>query len=441
MTGKPKLPPDPARLRIEYVPIDQLTLWDKNPKKHNLQAIIESIYRYGFQDPPKFDEGLGGLVYGNGRTEALIVARDQKREPPRGVMLNKKTGAWCVPVMFGNDLAGANIASAFAIDHNNLTMAGSHTPEEMARMWTAEGYQSLMQSLKSVDEMPITAWMPKEDKPDPGAQMDKADELLKKWKVKTGDLWEIGEHRLLCGDSTKREDVERVMGGEKADMIFTDPPYGHRNNDGDLIQNWEKALGRPQRKSSMARPIANDSPEEAARVYTAFLHTANGLLSSGGCCCCCCGGGGPDPQFARWALEMDTVIGFKHAVVWDKGGLGMGWHYRRNYEFVLVAEKPGGPCHWYGGNNIPNVIRDIGKIIPSAEQHPTEKPVELPEFFIRLHSQQGEIVWDPFLGSGTTLTACERLGRKCRGIEIAPKYVAVALERLAGMGLEPRRVK
>jgi DNA modification methylase len=225
------------------------------------------------------------------------------------------------------------------------------------------------------------------------------------------------------------------MAGGKADMIFTDPPYGHSNNDGDLIHNWEAALGQRKKgwiqgTQSLPRPIANDKPEEAARVYSAFLKISNDLLARGGCCCCCCGGGGPDPQFARWSLEMDRVIGFKHMVVWDKGGLGMGWHYRRCYETILVAEKKGGPCHWFGGNDVPNVIRDIGKIIPSADQHPTEKPPELAGFFIRLHSQKDEICFDPFLGSGTTMVACEQLGRKCFGIEIDPKYCAVILERM-----------
>ena len=118
------------------------------------------------------------------------------------------------------------------------------------------------------------------------------------------------------------------------------------------------------------------------------------------------------------------------AVVWDKGGLGMGWHYRRNYEFILVAEKPGKKCHWYGGNDVANVIRDIGKIIPSAEQHPTEKPVELSGLFLRLHSLPGDIVWEPFCGSGSTMVACENLGRKCRGIEISPAYCSVILQRM-----------
>jgi len=250
--------------------------------------------------------------------------------------------------------------------------------------------------------------------------------------TKPGDLWLLGEHRVLCGDSTKAEDVARVMDGQKADFVFTDPPYGHNNQDDDLQARIGRAMPtRPRGKPTAGnRPIINDSPEDAARVFAAFLEIAAGLLARGGCCCCCCcSGGGPDPQFARWSLAMDSAIGFKHAVVWDKGGLGMGWHYRRNYEFVLVAEKPGGPCKWYGDNAVPNVIRGIGKIIPSAEQHPTTKPVALPAFFIRLHSQTSEIVADLFLGSGSTLIAAEQLGRRCFGIEISPAYVDVAVKR------------
>ena len=228
----------------------------------------------------------------------------------------------------------------------------------------------------------------------------------------------------------KPEDVARAMSGDKADMVFTDPPYGHNNNDGDLIHNREKALGKPKTKSSAARPIANDGPEANQLVRAMFAIAAN-LLKPGCCCCCCCGGGGPDPQFARWSLWLDEAIPFKMCVVWDKGGLGMGWHYRRNWECILVAEKPGAACKWYGGNDVPNVIRDIGKIIPSADQHPTQKPIELAEFFLRLHSAKGDLIWEPFAGSGTTIIACEQLGRKCRAIEISPAYVAVALQRWA----------
>src|SRR5512143_890595 len=91
-------------LRIEYVALPQARRWDENPKRHDLEAIAESIYRYGFQDPPKFDQALGALVFGNGRTEALLQAKAAGRDAPRGIAVGKD-GEWYVPIVFGNDLA------------------------------------------------------------------------------------------------------------------------------------------------------------------------------------------------------------------------------------------------------------------------------------------------------------------------------------------------
>jgi len=128
-------------------------------------------------------------------------------------------------------------------------------------------------------------------------------------------------------------------------------------------------------------------------------------------------------------------------VVWDKGGLGMGWHYRRCWECILVAQKPGAACNWHGGNDVPNIIRDISKIIPSKDEHPTVKPIGLAAWFLRLHSAEGQTVLDPFLGSGPTLLAAEQLGRVCYGIEIDPKYVALTLQRCKDAGLTPRLIE
>jgi len=218
----------------------------------------------------------------------------------------------------------------------------------------------------------------------------------------------------------------------KVDLVLTDPPYGHNNNNGDLAHHWEKALGLVKRGVAVAgesRPIANDGPE-ANDLFRDMLRLVSPLLRHGGCCCCCCcGGGGPDPQFARWSLWMDEEIGFKHAVVWDKGGLGMGWHYRRNYELMLVAEKPGGPCKWYGGNSQPNVIRLPG-IKPTPDDHPTPKPLALMALFVSLHSAPGDIVLDPFAGHGTTLVAAKQLGRRAIGIEIEERYCEIAARRI-----------
>ena len=128
------------------------------------------------------------------------------------------------------------------------------------------------------------------------------------------------------------------------------PPMDTNNNNNDLIANWEKAVGRPiiskiEIKSAEPRPIANDGKEADDLVRFLFAKSDR-LLSSGGCCCCCCGGGGPDPQFARWSLWLDEAVGFKQMVIWDKGPMGMGSHYRRSYKTVLVGEKRGGKCRW-----------------------------------------------------------------------------------------------
>jgi len=218
------------------------------------------------------------------------------------------------------------------------------------------------------------------------------------------------------------------LGAGCADMVFTDPPYGHNNNDGDHISSRRAAFGRGE--ASLPRPIMNDGPE-ANEIFRAALPLMRRVLNSG--CCCCCGGGGPDPQFARWSLWLDEVFRFKQMVVWDKGPMGMGWHYRRSYETVLVAEVPG-KCRWYGHKRVENIIRPgqygIRKIIPAADQHPTEKPPELAKAFIVWHSKRGDLVVDPFMGAGSTGLAAMRLGRRFIGIELDPKWFDKAREKL-----------
>lgn len=227
-------------------------------------------------------------------------------------------------------------------------------------------------------------------------------------------------------------EIMRGMEEKSIDFIFTDPPYGHNNNNnGDLIARWEAALGKKAVPISEWRPIANDG-EEANELFYNALKEFNRLLMPGSCCCCCCGGGGgPDPQFARWSLWMDDLIGFKHMVIWDKGPMGMGWHYRRSYETVLVGTKKGASCRWYDDSHrIENVIRHIRKIIPRANQHPTEKPVELAKHFILLHTKPGDTVLDPFMGSGSTGEACAQTGRNFIGIELDKQFFDMAKSRL-----------
>jgi DNA modification methylase len=216
------------------------------------------------------------------------------------------------------------------------------------------------------------------------------------------------------------------------DMIFIDPPYGHNNNsNNDLIHRWEVALGKGPVQE--ARPIQNDG-EEANEIFRQVLPYLFRILKPRGVICCCSGGGGPDPQFARWCLWLNRVFSFKQAVVWDKGPIGMGWHYRRSYEIVLVASK-GDECNWYDtSHKVENILRPgdygIKKIIPRADDHPTAKPVELAEHFIRLHSKEGDIVLDCFAGRASTAIAAIRQKRRFIMIELNKKEAVLAERRI-----------
>lgn len=210
-------------------------------------------------------------------------------------------------------------------------------------------------------------------------------------------------------------------------LVLCDPPYGLEYNGGnDLASLWEAALG--QGENSETRPIANDKREDWINNLPLFLKEVGRILVPHGCCCCC--GGGPQPIFAEMALEMDkSPLQFVQAVVWDKCNLGMGWHYRRSYEFMMVARK-GNKTPWYHeGKDQSNVVR-IPVQIPQKDDHPCKKPIELMAKFIELHSKPGDIILDPYCGHGPTLVASERLGRKWIGIEINPEYCAIAQKRI-----------
>lgn len=241
---------------------------------------------------------------------------------------------------------------------------------------------------------------------------------------------------VICGDAIEEL---RKLEPNSIDFCFTDPPYGHNNNNGDLIHRREAALGhKPSPNDVSGRPIANDGPE-ANDLFRAVLPEIARVLKPGCCCCCCCCGGGPDPQFARWSLWMDEVFEFKQMVVWDKGPMGMGWHYRRSYETVLVGMKKGASCKWYDKTDkVENVIRHVRKIIPGVKNHPTEKPVNLAAHFIQLHTEMGDTVIDPFCGHGSTGVAALHLNRKFIGIEIDEQFALNARHMLTTKSYQPK---
>ena len=242
-------------------------------------------------------------------------------------------------------------------------------------------------------------------------------------------------NKIYCCDCLE---AMKELPDKSVDLVLTDPPFGHNNNNNDMIANREAIYGKNKVKKvpeSEYRPIANDGPEANELFKNAIKEYARLLKPGCCCCCCCCGGGGPDPQFARWSLWLDKYIPFKQMIVWDKGPMGMGHHYRRSYETILVAQKGGAPCKWYDtSHKIENIIRPgyngIRKIIPSAEQHPTEKHVNLMIHFILLHTEADDLILDPFIGSGTTAIACLKTNRNFIGMEISPEYCEIANKRI-----------
>lgn len=222
-------------------------------------------------------------------------------------------------------------------------------------------------------------------------QIDRAAELQTKWKTERGQLWQIGEHRLLCGDSTVREDVERVMGGEKADMIFTDPPYG-------VDYEYAEHKDDPKQYENSANGFWSAKPSAPLCILTVGHKWNNFWFAK-------------RPQgFLVWfdkTKQSPSNIAYlcKSELI-----LIFGKVYERFAWDTIEIQQPRN-----------DGLRDL---------HTCPKPIDLWQKIIE--TQKGaNVIYEPFAGSGTTLVACQNLNRKCRAIEISPAYCAVILERMA----------
>jgi len=272
------------------------------------------------------------------------------------------------------------------------------------------------------------------DTTDAEPQIDRAAELNKKWQVQAGDLWRIGEHRLLCGDSTKREDVERVMGGEKAQLCFTSPPYW-------LGKSYETQTSLQEIKKfvvNIAEALCSGMNRDGGRIVintsTASATAINPKAST-------------ETLFAlAWWQDAlrDSDWLMRHCRLWVKRGQlaaprvaarsdVIDQHWETVATFLPTFYCPDGLRR--GQEKIgmkwaqQGVWDDIHGQANMAE-HGAAFPLELPMRYMKLYSINAEIVLEPFMGTGTTMVACENLKRKCRGIEISPDYCAVILERM-----------
>ena len=235
-------------------------------------------------------------------------------------------------------------------------------------------------------------------------------------ETRAGDLWLLGPHRLLCGDATSAGDVATVMADEQAVCLWTDPPYG---------VEYE---GGTKRKLT----LRNDSAEGLSRLLEDSFAALDAVLASGAAVYIAHPAGALSVTFGSRFIAQGWRL--HQTLVWIKDSLVIGhsdYHYR--HEPVLFGYKAAqgrrgrGSGGWYGGNDCSSVFE-----VPrpkASPDHPTSKPVALVEAMVKNSSRSRDIVLDGFLGSGSTLIACERAGRRCFGLEIDPRYVDVAVRR------------
>lgn len=254
-------------------------------------------------------------------------------------------------------------------------------------------------------------------------QIDKAEELRVKWGVESGQMWKLGEHRLICGDCTDKAVVERVMGGEQINLVVVDPPY---SVDYGAKNRALQTIGRSNRLEDDIEGDTLSTDETAESVWKPAFRNAYQSSANGAVIYCFSPQGGDMMMMmmmmkAEWNKRLHQLIWRKNSPTFSMGRLD----YQYQHEPILYSWK--GSNHGFYGDGGRSVL-EFDR--PSASKlHPTMKPVELVELLINNSSRKGEFVYDGFLGSGTTLIACERLGRRCRAVEISPAYCAVAIQR------------
>jgi DNA modification methylase len=291
-----------------------------------------------------------------------------------------------------------------------------------------------------------------EDFIEPPAQIDKAGELQKKWRTGTGQLWRLGEHRLLCGDSTSAEDVARLMNGERAVLFATDPPYAVGYTGGSHPQSWGNKGAANRNKDWTGEYLeancadVRNSEDSGIELYRRFVDMA-----------------------IKHAITRDAAWYCWHASrrqmmlesVWNEAGAFVHqqivWVKTRpvlTYSLYLWQHEP---ClfGWIRGEKPKTFRAEAGKragefpstiwAVPSSEietdAHPTSKPCKLFALPMEMHTEPGDICYEPFSGSGSQLVAAQQLERRCYAIEKSPPFVAVALERMAVLGLKPELEK
>jgi DNA modification methylase len=286
---------------------------------------------------------------------------------------------------------------------------------------------------------------------EPPAQIDQAAELQKKWNTEAGQLWRIGDHRLLCGDATKAEDVARLMGNERAILFATDPPYAVGYSGGAHPQSWgnKGAANRDkdwsdQYVEAKSADVKN-SEESGIELYRGFVRTAirHAIVPNAAWYCW---------HASRRQMMLESIWNefgaFVHQqIIWMKSRPVLTYStYLWQHEPCLFGwvkgRKPKTLRSQIGATvgEFPTTVWDVPSSEVETDAHPTSKPCRLFSLPMAMHTERGDICYEPFSGSGSQLVAAQQGERRCYAIEKSPPFVAVALERMAALGLKPELV-
>ena len=391
-----------AMLTIEQVPIDLLRPDPANPRRisdEELDSLERSLRRFGFVQPVLARKEDSTVIGGHQR---LLAAR--------------RLGLATVPVTW-LDLS-VEQARLLSLALNKIS--GSWDEQLLARMLADLQANSVDLSLSGFGEDELADLLRSLEVRDRAERVEDFDldealsDATRNARSKPGDLWALGEHRLLCGDATKPEDIERLLAGAKAAMAFTDPPY-----------NVSLGDNGGQQRGSRKRRIANDSMDSIS--WETFVRAwGRNLLASTDGAIYVCMSSKEMPLVSRVLAEEGGH--WSDTIIWRKDRFVLGRaDYQRAYEPIWFGWREGASHHWCGDRDQDDVW-EIDR--PSdAPLHPTMKPLALMERAIANSSVSGDLVLDLFAGSGSTLIACERTGRRCAALELDPRYADVVLAR------------
>lgn len=383
-----------ADLSINYLSTDSIIGYVNNSRTHSeaqVAQIAASIKEFGFTNPLLIDES-SGIIAGHGR---LLAA--------------KKLSLDQVPTITLKGLTEAQ-RKAYVIADNQLALnAGWDLDLLKIEIETLEEFNFNVELLGFDDD--FMAGLMVEEQGEGLTDEDAVPEVPETPTTVLGDVWILGNHRLMCGDSTSIDAVDTLMDGQKADMVFTDPPY---NID----------YGNIKHPKFKQRAIENDnmSSDEFADFCAAFTSCIK--LSCSGCVYVF---GPPGPDGRIMFRELDKALHCSTTIVWNKDHFTLGrGKYQNKYE----------PC-WFGWNDSGIAFIDDRKLTnvwdyprpKSSKLHPTMKPVELVSNAIGHASNVGGLVMDLFGGSGTTVIACEKASRRANLMELDPKYCDVIIKR------------